>query len=95
MRGQTYDRNDQPFVTQKRREDIRQLYKKGRSVVELTPFQYRIDGIIDLFPISGKFHNIKTNEWGIYPAWTPKDLMEIHEMKKHRTTKYSHQYGQL
>ncbi len=84
MRNQEYDRNHMPHVTERRRQEIFALRSKGRKVIEITPYQYRIDDTIDLYPTSSKFHNIKTGDRGKYPAWIPKDLMEIYSLKNQK-----------
>jgi hypothetical protein len=55
------------FTTEqlKRIQEIRNLRKKGHVVKELTPFQFRVDNTVDLYPVNCKFHNIKTQERGI------------------------------
>lgn len=54
--------------TVKRIEKILKLRNFGKKVTELTPYQFRINGIIDLYPVHGRFHNIKTGKRGFYPA---------------------------
>ena len=36
------------------------------EVKKLTEYQYRINGIIDLYPIHKNFHDIKKNKRGMY-----------------------------
>src|SRR5882757_2366621 len=45
-------------------------------VRELTPYQFRIDDVLDIFPTNTKFHNIKTGERGWY---RPSELLEMVE----------------
>lgn len=56
---------------EKRRQRIVQkilnLRKKGYRVVELTPYQFRINNQLDIYPVNGKYHNIKTGERGHIP----------------------------
>ncbi len=60
------------YLITERTKEVRALTELGHKVVELTPYQFRIDDSIDLFPVNRKFHNIKTNERGDYPGfWAP------------------------
>lgn len=36
------------------------------QVEKLTPYQYRIDGVIDLYPIHRRWHWLETNKRGSY-----------------------------
>lgn len=38
--------------------------KDAHTVVKLTPYQYRIDGRLDIYPSNRKWHLIKTGERG-------------------------------
>lgn len=58
-----------------RQKEIRDLSPEF-EVKELTPYQFRINGIIDLYPIHRNWHNIKKNKRGTY-----KSALEI--VKKH------------
>jgi hypothetical protein len=49
-------------VRQQEIEELTPYY----NVAKLTDYQYRINGILDLFPIHRRFHNIKTNKRGNY-----------------------------
>lgn len=49
-------------------KEILDLRTKGFKVVELTPYQYRINGFLDLYPKNGRFHDLRTGERGNYPA---------------------------
>lgn len=60
---------DHSFAQRRRRN--RELKKmqviySNHSVVEITPYQFRIDGAIDLYPTGKKWHNLQTGERGIY-----------------------------
>ena len=46
--------------------DILALAKAGYDVVCITPYQYRINGRLDLYPTHRKFHDIKMNKRGRY-----------------------------
>ena len=67
------DHRDYREAQQKRRAErlpIRQKEIESLSprheVKKLTEYQYRINGILDLYPIHKNFHNIKTNKRGKY-----------------------------
>lgn len=47
---------------QKEIEELAPIYQ----VKKLTPYQYRINGVLDLYPIHRNYHNIKTNKRGTY-----------------------------
>ena len=46
---------------------ILKLRLKGRKVEQLTPYQYRINDELDLYPVNKRFHNIKTGQRGYIP----------------------------
>jgi len=48
-----------------RQEEIENL-SPDYNVKKLTDYQFRINGILDLYPIHKNFHNIKTNKRGKY-----------------------------
>jgi hypothetical protein len=50
----------------KRTAEILALRGKGVNVVQLTPYQFRLDGVIDLYPIHRRFHHLKTGQRGHY-----------------------------
>jgi hypothetical protein len=69
------DMKDYREAQQKRRADrlpIRQKEIEALApeyeVRKLTDYQYRINGILDLYPIHQNWHNIKTNKRGNYKA---------------------------
>lgn len=57
-----------------RTEEILNLSSHGYIVEKKTDYQYRINGIIDLFPIHALFHHIKRNKRGKY---NPKELLNF------------------
>ncbi len=64
-----------PLVLRKRVEDILSCDGLGDfDVVQLTEYQYRINGVLDLYPVRLKFHNIKTQKRGTFPAPETNDL---------------------
>ena len=75
-------------------KELKDLKKAGYQVDELTPYQFRIDMVLDLYPKRRRFHNIRTQERGTYPenlkefvakqvAAAPKPKAE-QELKPHR-----------
>lgn len=54
-------------------DDILALDFYGYTVIEITPYHFRINGIMDLFPMSMKYHFIPTKKRGFYP----KDVMKF------------------
>lgn len=49
-----------------RTKEIETLSMAGFKVERLTEFQFRIDGVLDLFPTGRRWHNIKTGKRGTY-----------------------------
>lgn len=47
-----------------RQLEIESLSELGYAVEKKTEFQYRINGVVDLYPIHNRWHNIKTNKRG-------------------------------
>lgn len=55
---------------EQRRKDLTQrlLNLKGKyRIVQLTPYHFRINGVLDIYPTNGRFHNIKTGKRGPIP----------------------------
>lgn len=48
----------------KRTDEIMALKGEGFDVKEMTPYQFRINGRLDLYPIHNRWHDIKTNTRG-------------------------------
>jgi hypothetical protein len=48
-----------------RQNEIEQLSDKY-DIKKLTDYQYRINDVLDLYPIHNRWHNIKTNKRGGY-----------------------------
>ena len=42
------------------------LQTKGYRVHQFTPYQFRINGFMDVYPVNRKWHNIRTGERGTY-----------------------------
>ena len=50
-----------------RRAQILRLRKHGFRVEELTPYCYRVNGVIDLYPTHNRYHNLSNGRRGGYP----------------------------
>lgn len=57
-----------------RQDEIESI--EGYEVKKLTDYQYRINGIFDLYPIHKRFHNIKTGKRGNYKSVI--EILKIH-----------------
>lgn len=42
------------------------LRRNGHKVHFFTPYQMRVDGILDIYPVNRRWHDIKRNERGEY-----------------------------
>ena len=51
-------------------EDIQHLVAKGFTVAELTPYHYRVDGALDLFPVHRRYHHLPSGKRGGYTNTT-------------------------
>lgn len=47
-------------------DEINALKKKGYKIEWITPYQCRVNGVLDLFPTNWRYHNIKTSKRGIF-----------------------------
>lgn len=47
-----------------RQQEIEELAELGYSIEKKTEYQYRVNGVIDLYPIHNRWHNIKTGKRG-------------------------------
>jgi hypothetical protein len=56
-------------------QEIKALKKRGYQVEELTPYQFRVECVLDLYPVRRRFHNIANQERGEYPNY-PMAKME-------------------
>ena len=50
----------------KRTEEILSLRESGFEVKQLTPYQFRINGAVDVYPIHNRFHELKSQWRGGY-----------------------------
>lgn len=61
-------RSDMRQMREKRRYQLLQvipeLRAKGVSVVEITPYQFRFDGKIDIYPSNKRYHDLRNNHRG-------------------------------
>lgn len=53
-------------------QELDNLRKQGYEIKSFTPYQHRINGALDLYNVSRKWHNIKTQQRGTY-----RDYQEI------------------
>ena len=49
---------------QKRTSIVLSLRSDGFIVKELTPYQFRVNGVLDIYPLHHRFHDIKRNRRG-------------------------------
>lgn len=56
-------------------DDILGLRKRGWQVREITPFQFRINDVLDLYPTNRRWHHLKTNRRGGYGRETIDNLL--------------------
>lgn len=47
---------------------IKKLTARGYIVKKLSDYQFRINGVLDLYPVNMRYHNIKTQERGDLPV---------------------------
>lgn len=48
----------------RRTAKIMELEAEGFRIEALSPYQFRINGVVDLYPLSGRFHILKENRRG-------------------------------
>jgi len=58
-------------------QEIASLSENGYTVIKLTDYQFRINGILDLYPTHRRWHDLKTNKRGEYPANKLKDYIKL------------------
>jgi len=81
MDGEDYSilREEQKTSKKQRRttgkEEIESIF--GYEIAIITDYQYRVNGILDLFPTSRKYHNIKTQKRGHYTSAEKIILQEV------------------
>lgn len=51
-------------ITERRKSYLPELANAGYTVDRLTPFQFRINGRLDIYPTNARFHDIKTGKRG-------------------------------
>lgn len=57
-------------------QEILDLEKKGYKVKEMTPYQFRINGQVDIYPTNAKYHIFKGNYRGHYKVGELEDFIE-------------------
>ena len=55
-----------------RTKQILSLRNLGYKIAKKTPYQFRINDVIDVYPIHNRYHNIKTGKRGGY-----RDIIEF------------------
>jgi hypothetical protein len=63
-------------VVPDRIKDIESLRRKGYKVRMITPYQFRINDALDLFPTHQRFHNLRTQKRGSY-----KNIIKITQIQ--------------
>lgn len=58
-------------------QEIEALHKRGYQVKQLTPYQFRIECVIDLYPKRRRFHNIANQKRGGYPFYPVVKLEKL------------------
>lgn len=48
-------------------QEIEALHKRGYLIEKKTPYQFRVECVLDLYPKRKRFHNIANQERGEYP----------------------------
>lgn len=59
-----HESKEQVFA--RRASYIPELDGAGYSVKQLTPYQYRINGFLDVYPVNARFHDIRTGKRGSF-----------------------------
>lgn len=47
--------------------EVEALHRKGYQIEQLTPYQFRVECVLDLYPRRRRFHNIANQARGEYP----------------------------
>lgn len=56
--------------------NIMDLENADYTVVELTPYQFRINNAVDIYPTNKKWFNLKIKQWGKYETlWREIDKL--------------------
>lgn len=66
---------------ERRTQEIFALAADGYHVKPLTPYQFRINGKLDLYPTCNRYHNLVTQKRGSY-----QELKFIVRLELHRAT---------
>lgn len=54
------------IVRARRKSYLPELEELGYTVERKTEYQFRINGVLDIYPTNAKFHNIKTGKRGSF-----------------------------
>jgi len=77
----------------KKRKSQRRANSRRKGIADLSaladysvvPFnegtQFRVNGVLDLYPTNRRFHNLRTNERGDYPSGPPDELKAFVKMQ--------------
>lgn len=60
----------------KRTRLLLELMHEGYDVVQLTPYQYRVNGTLDIYPTWAKWHDIKTGKRGTFRGTNTKEFVK-------------------
>ena len=44
--------------------ELMELRKAGFTIEQKTPYQFRVNGVLDIYPIHNRYHDLKTGERG-------------------------------
>lgn len=58
--------NEYHKIQEKNKQDTVKKLKEKYEVKELSPYQWRINGIIDIYPTNERYHLLKVNKRGEY-----------------------------
>jgi hypothetical protein len=53
---------------EKRTNEIMALTAKGFVVEALTPYQFRVNEVVDLYPVHRRYHALEANQRGTYES---------------------------
>lgn len=59
-----------------RTDEILELRSFGYTVRKFTDYQYRVNDLVDLYPIHHRVHWLKANKWGEYRPFFLKEQIE-------------------
>lgn len=59
----------------RRTAQLLELRDEGFDIKALTQFQYRVNGRLDIYPVWGKWHDIKHNKRGKFTGISTKEFV--------------------